>query len=621
MSSELRSRKHGMSLQDIEQLEALGMLEVDEPTLKEAETLREFVEEDVTQGEWYEPAIRERERQQRLEGHAGAVAAEEQDWGEYGVDWIYEGEEWPTQEPTPAEEEIDQDLLLGLAAGGSAVTAGIGGYLGSKSLMEASDVAQAARTEAFMGEFTNPFIERTGPPRGWEMDPRTDPATRYGFGSPEQQRAAREASAGARGARVATSPKSLYVPEGSFTAHYLDKDPSGAFRHKGKAWDYVREGTVGLLEEGKALSARGDEIERALRGGLLNADETRRAKVALDEIRASKQALAKVVAEMGGTGSPLRVPQSKGLGTSRTVWERAHGMTGFDPSYDMADWERDYKVFLGFESDQIPGYGERVDITEGSTLDRINREEKTSALKRMVEFEKQSPGAFSSKNQQRVFQAQKRYRAMAATELGDKVEKGLNNSRRYLDNAEIARDLMRTPKGSAALSRGTNLAKSIGKLALIPDPTDLVMLGVGIPFMFLAGPGGQMGQESEPGTLGTPLATALQGSASVFGGPLERRHLNDATLQELAEERFELASELHRTNVLSKEAFDEITVRRKTQGLGMTVLPPQRPERRPVDFSGAFTQDQYERLQMYEESRYAKAMREYQAYLESRTEY
>jgi hypothetical protein len=49
------------------------------------------------------------------------------------------------------------------------------------------------------------------------MDPRLDPATRYGFGSPEQQRAAREASAGARGARVATSPRSLYIPEGSFT--------------------------------------------------------------------------------------------------------------------------------------------------------------------------------------------------------------------------------------------------------------------------------------------------------------------------------------------------------------------------------------------------------------------
>jgi hypothetical protein len=83
----------------------------------------------------------------------------------------------------------------------------------------------------------------------------------------------------------------------------------GKFIHKGKDWDYVREGTVGLLEEGKALSARGDEIERALKGGLLSADETRKAKVALDEVRASKQALASVVGELGGTDSPFRVPQ------------------------------------------------------------------------------------------------------------------------------------------------------------------------------------------------------------------------------------------------------------------------------------------------------------------------
>ena len=551
-----------------------------------------------------------------------------EDWGEYGVDWIWEGDEWPTQEPivaeeerTSAEEAIDRDLLLGLAAGGSAVTAGIGGYLGSKSFMEASDAAQAARTEAFMSEFTNPFIERTGSPAGWEMDPRLDPATRYGFGSPQQQRAAREASAGARGARVATSPNTLYVPEGNFTAHYLDKDPSGKFIHKGKDWDYVREGTVGLLEEGKALSARGAEIERALKGGLLSPDEARKAKVALDEVRASKQALASVVAELGGTDSPFRVPQGEGLGTSRTVWERAHGMKGFDPSYDMTDWERDYKVFLGFESDQIPRYGERVDITPGSELDRIHRREKTAALRRMVEFEKQNPGAFSPKNRERVFHAQNRYRAMASKEFGDKVEKGLNNSRRYLDNAEIARDLMRTPKGGAALARGTAIAKNLGKLALIPDPTDLALLGVGIPFMFVTGPGGEMGQEPRPGTLGLPLATALQGSAGIVGGPLEVRHLKDATLQELAEERFELASELHRTNVLSKEAFNNITNRRKTQGLGMTVLPPQRPERRRVDFSEALTQDMMEALQQAEDARYAREMQEYQAYLESRTEY
>jgi hypothetical protein len=239
----------------------------------------------------------------------------------------------------------------------------------------------------------------------------------------------------------------------------------------------------------------------------------------------------------------------------------------------------------------------------------------------MAEFEKQNPDAFSSKNKERVFHAQNRYRAMASKEFGDKVEKGLNNSRRYLDNAEIARDLMRTPKGGAALARGTAIAKNLGKLALIPDPTDLALLGVGIPFMFVTGPGGEMGQEPRPGTLGLPLATALQGSAGIVGGPLEVRHLKDATLQELAEERFELASELHRTNVLSREAFNNITNRRKTQGLGMTVLPPQRPERRRVDFSEALTQDMMEALQQAEDARYAREMQEYQAYLESRTEY
>ena len=144
-------------------------------------------------------------------------------------------------------EKRDEDtaaLMAGMATAGAA--AGGLGYLGSKAMIGDDPPIVDPMDES-------PFIERPKP----EV-----PDVEGGFGSPEQRRAASEASAGARGARKAVNPYSLYVPEfapggqrqpldvegGSRFRDYM-KTPGMSNPNKGKLFDYVPEGTVSLLEE------------------------------------------------------------------------------------------------------------------------------------------------------------------------------------------------------------------------------------------------------------------------------------------------------------------------------------------------------------------------------------
>tara|TARA_R100001230_G_C5681339_1_gene188459 strand:- start:977 stop:2212 length:1236 start_codon:yes stop_codon:yes gene_type:complete len=394
-------------------------------------------------------------------------------------------------------EKRDEDtaaLMAGMATAGAA--AGGLGYLGSKAMIGDDPPIVDPMDES-------PFIERPKP----EV-----PDVEGGFGSPEQRRAASEASAGARGVRKAVNPYSLYVPEfapggqrqpldvegGSRFRDYM-KTPGMSNPNKGKLFDYVPEGTVSLLEEEARLQRYAEQTRRALDSGMLSLSERVQAQAALSDADGRISAIRGVVMEIDADPGELAMSQFK-----------------------------------------------RYEVPQARQATNMTR-----------------------------FDLDKEYRKMAADEFTSKIEKGLDNARRYLDQSEIARELMtKRPKVPASVGRTAKMAA--GVLGIVPEPTDLALLALAGPAEMMFGTG--IGEEPETGTFGIPLETTLQNASRIIDQPLDSRHINVDTRIRLADQDYAMASQLHSDGVLSREAFDIITRIRRARGGDTTVMPLARPE-------------------------------------------
>ena len=394
-------------------------------------------------------------------------------------------------------EKRDDDtaaLMAGMATAGAA--AGGLGYLGSKAMIGDDPPIVDPMDES-------PFIERPKP----EV-----PDVEGGFGSPEQRRAASEASAGARGARKAVNPYSLYVPEFAPGGQRQPLDAAGRSRfrdfmktpgmsnpNKGKVFDYVPEGTVSLLEEEARLQRYAEQTKRALDSGMLSLKEKVQAQAALADADGRISAIRGVVMEIDPDPGELAMSQ--------------------------------------FQRYEVPKAREATNMTR--------------------------------------FDLDKEYRKMAADEFTSKIEQGLDNARRYLDQSEIARELMtKRPKVPASVGRTAKMAA--GVLGIVPEPTDLALLALAGPAEMMFGTG--IGEEPETGTFGIPLETTLQNASRIIDQPLDSRHINVDTRIRLADQDYAMASQLHSDGVLSREAFDIITRIRRARGGDTTVMPLARPE-------------------------------------------
>jgi len=193
----------------------------------------------------------------------------------------------------------------------------------------------------------------------------------------------------------------------------------------------------------------------------------------------------------------------------------------------------------------------------------------------MSQFQRyEVPKAREATNMTR-FDLDKEYRKMAADEFTSKIEQGLDNARRYLDQSEIARELMtKRPKVPASVGRTAKMAA--GVLGIVPEPTDLALLALAGPAEMMFGTG--IGEEPETGTFGIPLETTLQNASRIIDQPLDSRHINVDTRIRLADQDYAMASQLHSDGVLSREAFDIITRIRRARGGDTTVMPLARPE-------------------------------------------
>ena len=416
-------------------------------------------------------------------------------------------------------EDLDFDAELAAAMLGAGGSAGAAGYYGAKVMSQPSSVPMLDVVDE------SPFIERA---------PLEIPDVEGGFGSPAQRRAASEASAGARGVRKAVNPRDLYVPEFAPGGQRQPLDLEGRSRFRdymrtpgesnpnlGKLFDYVPEGTVGLLEEDARLARQIDQIEGAKSGNIFNTLERSRMDNQLSDLKNRRRSIAKVIEEIEHPG---KYPFTAGY---RARFSGLQKKPYWSPSVFDPEFKQAYEAM---------NMGGNLDVKHGGF------------------------GGFEDE-----------YRKMASDEFGQKIEKGLDNARRYLDQSELARDLSKKKPVIPA-----NIKKAASIMTMIPDPMDLTLLALAGPYEMMYGT--EIGQEPGTGTFGIPLATTLQNASRILDKPLDSRHINVDTRIRLAEQDYPLASELHSSGVLSPQAFDIITRIRQARGGDTTVLPLLKPE-------------------------------------------
>jgi len=469
-------------------------------------------------------------------------------------------------------EDFDSELAAAMLGAGGA--AGAAGYYGAKAMSQPSSVPMLDVVDE------SPFIGR---------DSVEIPDVEGGFGSPEQRRAASEASAGARGVRKAVNPRDLYVPEIALdgSRQPLDYEGRSRFRdymknpgmsnpNKGKLFDYVPEGTVSLLEQEEILTRQINQIEGAKSGNIFNTLERSKMDNQLSKLKDRRRSIANVIEEIDHPGRSPFTSRAVVAG-QRSTYDR---LRDFDPEYRQVTDD-----VLDLSRNQIPAAAREANfrVTPG-VRDLVDR--KHSALDRAGAIAGRRSGDLPVE----LGGFEDEYRKMASDEFGQKIEKGLDNARRYLDESFVARELMtkqpvRDPSPSGlSLSRikkaGSTAAAVMGA---IPDPTDLALLAMAGPLEMMYRT--EIGQEPGTGTFGIPLATTLGKASELIERPLSSRDINVPTRIRLAQDDYPLASQLFSDGVLSAEAFDIITRIRQARGGDTTVLPmvePAAPEPEPA---------------------------------------
>ena len=457
-------------------------------------------------------------------------------------------------------EDFDAELAAAMLGAGGA--AGAAGYYGAKAMSQPSSVPMLDVVDE------SPFIERLPP----EI-----PDVEGGFGSPEQRRAAGQASAGARGARKAVNPQDLYVPEFAPGGQRqpLDLEGRSRFRDhmknpgsKGLLFDYVPEGTVSLLEQEEILTRQIDQIEGAKSGNIFNTLERSKMDNQLFELKDRRRSIANVIEEIGHPGRSPFTSRAVVAG-QRSTYDR---LRDFDPEYRQVTDD-----VLDLSRNQIPAAAREANlrVTPG-VRDLVDR--RYSALDRAGAIAGRRSGGLPVE----LGGFEDEYRKMASDEFGQKIEKGLDNARRYLDQSEVARELMtKRPKIPPNVRKGAKMAAST--FGFVPDPTDLVLLALAGPYEMMFNTG--IGKEPGTGTFDIPLKTTLQNTSQILDMPLDSRHINVDTRIRLADDDYPMASQLFSDGVLSREAFDIITRIRKARGGDTTVLPmvePESPEPGPL---------------------------------------
>ena len=469
-------------------------------------------------------------------------------------------------------EDLDAELAAAMLGAGGA--AGAAGYYGAKAMSQPSSVPMLDVVDE------SPFIERLPP----EI-----PDVEGGFGSPEQRRAAGQASAGARGARKAVNPQDLYVPEFAPGGQRqpLDLEGRSRFRDhmknpgsKGLLFDYVPEGTAGLIEEETRLQKSADAAKRAMNSNLLSTREKMKAANKFDELGRRIGSVRSVINEMGGMDSEIvrnqyrSGPASKisfGSGPIPFGREAAEFEDFINRPADPTKAVEEMLELDKIMNDQSRPFSERVDA-QMKHNDVARRFGKQGVIDFEDEFAKSER---ARKSATRAFGFEDEYRKIASDEFGQKIEKGLDNARRYLDQSEVARELMtKRPKIPPNVRKGAKMAAST--FGFVPDPTDLVLLALAGPYEMMFNTG--IGKEPGTGTFDIPLKTTLQNTSQILDMPLDSRHINVDTRIRLADDDYPMASQLFSDGVLSREAFDIITRIRKARGGDTTVLPLLKPE-------------------------------------------
>ena len=486
--------------------------------------------------------------------------------------------EMKRKEQTQALDATDRAAIG--AAGASAGAAGYyGAKLGADKVKQKLDFQQAM----FEADLDDPFIYQ---------EPPDIPEVEGGFGSPEQRKAASETSAGKRRVQTAIKPQDLFVPETgpggerqSGFRHYM-KTPGESNPNLGKMFDYVTEGTVPLMEEFENLNDPNvvqamDPSERSARINALGN--------VLDEVAPNRTSRSE-----GRVGMARYLqPQPKALELARNEAAKLVEQTRVEQGLDIDQDKLTQKLYdIHRNSDYS-----RLELSDPE-FSKLSKESKR--LKQMV-FNPSLPGperieaqkSLSAVNQKlgaRLsdykrakpnFGYEDQYRKMVVDDFGKKIEMGLDNAKRYLDQRQVAKTLSRRrPEFMKGAIKGVGTAAS-----LVPDPTDLAMLALAAPYEIMFETG--IGEEPGTGTFDIPLANTLGNASRLLDKPLDSRELNEATRIRLAEDDYDLASALFNQDVLSKEAFDHVTGIRKSRGLDTTVLPeqkekPKAPEPEPA---------------------------------------
>jgi hypothetical protein len=489
------------------------------------------------------------------------------------------------KEQTQALDATDA-AALGAAAGSAGAAGYYGAKLGADKVKQKLDFQQAM----FEADVDDPFIYQ---------EPPDIPEVEGGFGSPEQQKAAREASAGKRRVQTAIKPQDLFVPETGPGGerlpgfrHYM-KTPGESNPNLGKLFDYVTEGTTPLLKEFENLNDPNviDSMDPNERAGRL-------------------QSLSNVLAEVGDPRKAGSAFEGKIFAAAR---DRQFGITERQFDDFMRDLKRDgrtigdpgnkrhYDLLLELQELDAIEASQREGINYHSNPDKLSPRQ---INKRRQELAEQYYGSDDTPTDIKNDAAKRRrlstdpvrnpgyyglnlggyeneYRKMVEDDFGKKIEMGLDNARRYLDQRQVAKTLVRR---RPEFMKGA--IKSVGTAAsLVPDPTDLAMLALAAPYEIMFETG--IGEEPGTGTFDIPLAKTLGNASRLLDKPLDSRELNEATRIRLAEDDYDLASALFNQDVLSKEAFDHVTKIRKSRGLDTTVLPerkekPKAPEPEPA---------------------------------------
>tara|TARA_R100001443_G_scaffold30696_2_gene44516 strand:+ start:1332 stop:2819 length:1488 start_codon:yes stop_codon:yes gene_type:complete len=463
------------------------------------------------------------------------------------------------------------DATDAAAIGAAGASAGAAGYYGAK--LGADKVKQKLDFQQALFEADvddpSPFIAQ---------DPPDIPEVEGGFGSPEQRQAASETSAGKRRVQTALKSQDLYVPEFAPSGAHQPLDYKGRSRFRdhmktpgksnpnlGELFDYVTEGTVPLMQEFENLN--NPDVVKTM-------DPKERA--------ARIDALGNILDEV----APNRTSRSEGrVGMARFNTEYGKPSTYLEDfiNFQSSDFQavNELRELDKIINDPSRSFDERVaarmkqyDVSQESGKRHVR------AFDEAYEKDKRNRQANKPRyDEAKRIQFEDQYRKMVADDFGKKIEMGLDNAKRYLDQRQVAKTLVRRRPEfmKGAIKSGAAAA------TVIPDPTDLAMLALAGPYEMMFETG--IGKEPGTGTFDIPLANTLGNASRLLDKPLDSRELNEATRIRLAEDDYPLASALFNQDVLSKEAFDHVTGIRKSRGLDTTVLPEQKepaPEPEPA---------------------------------------